>query len=195
MIKANMGPAGIVTSTYNLPEGGRILDANKLWGYKTPYQQRFGGRFCKFAGAKTYDDLISTANNYIVIVPCNTVGELPDGYTYMTTRRMDLLEGASAAYYPLDADVASLGYATYESQFAEVTLVPIIPGSTASIPVRAGVNFAINDDVTTDASGFATKAVSTNVTLGTAITPADNSTGANGAKFVTVVFGNPMTKA
>lgn len=195
MIKANVGPSGVTTSSYNLPEGGRILDANKLWGYRTPYQQKFGGRFCKFAGAKTYDDAISTANNYTVIIPCSATGELPDGYTYMTTRRTDLLEGAAAQYVPSDAAVASLGYATYESQFAEVTLVPIIPGSTASIPVGANVTIALNAEITTDSTGFATVAATTNKILGKAVTAVDNAGGAAGAKFVTVIFNNVTTKA
>lgn len=193
-MKANMGPTGICTVTYNLPEGGPIQKAEQYWGYKTPYQQVFGGRLCKFAKASTYDTSVATANDYIVVVPCGTRGELPDGFTYMTTRRMDLLEGASAAYYPLDAYVAVNGYATSESQFAEVTLVPLIPGSTASVPVSGGATILLDADITTDANGFATNAFATSYIIGTAITPADNSSGADGAKFITVIFSNPTEK-
>jgi hypothetical protein len=186
-------------STSETVNGGKLSPEIYFDGYKTPYPIKFAGLLLKTALSSAYD--ATATPTYPVAVPCG-LGGRPVGFAYRTTRRTDQYGSQELFddldnYLPVVADRTggSSEYAVSSAKFANASVRPLIPGQTIGVPVRAATNIIVGDEITSDASGFATVAVSGNVVVGLAESPANNAAGAAGAMFVRVKVGHLYTKA
>lgn len=180
--------------------GGELSPAIFPDTYATPYPIKFAGLLLKSALSTAYD--AAATPTYPVAIPAG-LGGLPDiGAAFTTTARTDLTGSrelfAGVDYYKPVVSVRTGGsseYAQLEANFAEVTGMPLVTGRVIGVPVRAATNIIVGDEITSDASGFATIAVSTNWVVGRAETPANNAAGAAGAMYVWVKVGPIYKKA
>lgn len=177
-----------VTITKNV-QGGRIGGGN--FAYPSPYQIKYAGLLLDLKPATDYD---SGGVSQLVGVPA-AAGARVKGWAFKTTARNDLLPGASLQFYPLDANLGGSGYAEDEKNFGRVTVVPLIPDQLIGVPVAQFASIALNAEIASAGSGFASTATSGQVVIGNAEYPVDNSTGAAGAKYVFVRVNTPYTKA
>ena len=186
---------------YVLPtnvDAGREQQKITNSSYKTPYQFSQRGLFVKTANSSTYD---ATATPTIsVCVPIGTAGEYVEGWNYITTYKQNPLPGASNILYPLTencgaTDSNNIAYASSKVDWVAITVVPLLPGDIIGCPVAAGVNLVGNSEVSATVGGYARIAASNHYVVGKVEIPANNTSGANGAKVASVKILPPYKKA
>jgi hypothetical protein len=194
-----MNASGLGYETTEVINGGKLSQMIYNDGYATPYPIKFQGLLLKSALSTSYD--ATATPTYAVAIPCGA-GERPtSGYAFVTTRRTDqygnisLFEGLDN-YLPLPADRTggSSAYTQDKAKFAEVTSYPFIPGATIGVPVIAGANIVVGNEIASASGGFATVATSGNVVIGVAESPANNVAGTSGAITIRVKVGHFYTK-
>ena len=191
MIPTNIGNQVGITASYKV-NGGRIAEDYNL-AYLCPYQVKYAGLLMELAAATTYD---SDGGSYLVAVPAGD-NVVPEGWSWKTSARTDLLVGAAIQYYPIDADLTGGGntYATDEVKFYPCTVCPLKNGELVGMPAYQGVNFALGDELATATGGFVRKATTGENVIGICEVPLNNSTGASGAYFVKVRVTDAHSKA
>lgn len=174
---------------------GEQQEANQITNmtYATPYQIAYKGLLLETDKlSSAYDD--DATPTQAVAVPADN-GAYVDGWAYINTYKMHPLPGAANVLYPLTANVGEYGYAEDYANWTDVTVAPLIPGQLIGVPVYAGANLAIGEEVAAATGGFAKVAVSTNNVFGKVEWPADNSAGLSGAKVVSVRVCHQYVKA
>lgn len=176
-------------------KGGEQQEANKITNmtYATPYQIPFRGMLLETDKKSTSYDATSTPTQ-CVTVPA-AAGEYVDGWAYITSYQIHPLPGASNVLYPLTADIGDSGYAEDSTKWFDLTVTPLIPGQLIGIPVAAGASIDYGAEICAAAGGFATNAVSTNWVVAKAEWPANNTSGAAGAIYVSARVCHQYKKA
>lgn len=155
--------------------GGRLAeDYNQA--YPTPVQIRFAGLYLKMAKSTTYD--ATATPTYLVTIPCDTAGELPEGWSWKTTARTDQLPGAAVSFLPETSP------ATLQNDFIAIAVCPIKEGEKIGVPVKGGQTIAVGDEIAVAVGGFAKKAVAGEFVIGRAESAA--TTTVDGQMFVAV---------
>ena len=196
MIVPNYEGIGFVLPTN--AENGREQVKITNSAYLTPYQFPYKGMFVKTALSSAYD---ATATPTIAVaVPIGTAGEYVEGWNFITTYKMNPLPGAANELFPLTencsaTDGNSIAYAPSLADWTEVTVVPLIPGDIIGVPVASGANLIGGAEVSATVGGYARVAASNHYVVGKVELPANNLTGANGAKTATVRIFPPYKKA
>jgi len=144
--------------TYTV-NGGRLAeDYNQA--YPTPVQIKFAGLYLKMAKSTTYDATASPT--YLVTIPCDTAGELPEGWSWKTTARTDQLVGAPVAFLPVTSP------ATSQNDFIAIAVCPIKEGEKIGVPLKGGQTIAVGDEIAVAVGGFCKKAVTGDNVIGRA---------------------------
>ena len=166
------------------PKMGELQEISRITNmtYKTPYQIKYRGLLLETDKKSTAYDADATPTQ-CVAVPA-AAGQYVDGFAYITSYLPHPLPGGADVLYPVTADIGDSGYAEDYNDWFPLTVAPLIPGYLISIPVSAGATIDQCAEITSDASGFATNAASSNWVVAKAEWPANNSTGAAGAEAV-----------
>jgi len=174
---------------------GEQQEANQITNmtYATPYQIAFKGLLLETDKASTAYDSDATPTQAVAVPAAN--GEYVDGWAYIDTYKMHPLPGAPNVLYPLAADIGGSGYAEDSAKWTEVTVAPLVPGQLIGVPVYAGANLAVGDEVAAATGGFAKVATSGNWVFGKVEWAANNTGGASGAKVVSVRVCHQYKKA
>lgn len=164
--------------------GGRLAeDYNQA--YPVPVQIKYAGLYLKPAKSTTYD--ATATPTYLVFIPCDTAGELPEGWSWKTTARTDQLPGASVSYLPLTSP------ATSQNDFIAIAVCPIKEGEKIGVPVKGGQTILVGDEIAVAVGGFAKKAVTGDNVIGRAESNA--STTVDGQMYVAVKHISNYKKA
>lgn len=163
--------------------------------YDTPYQIPKKGMLVKTTTLSTAYDATATPTQ-CVASPC-TNGGRPNGWAYIDTRKPHPLNFTNTGLitYPLTADIGGSGYAESKANWVELTVLPLIPGQLVGFPVYASTSIAQGAEIASATGGYVRTAVSTDVVIGFAEWPANNSTGSSGDIAVSTRVVSPYTKA
>jgi len=161
--------------------GGRLAeDYNQA--YPTPFKIQYAGLYLKMAKSTTYDP--TAMPTYLVAIPCNVAGELPEGWAWKTTARTDQLPGAPVTFLPETPSPNTP--ANSQGDFVTIAVCPIKEGEKIGVPVKANQDIAVGDEIAVAVGGFAKKAVSGDWVIGRAESNATTDASADGQMFVAV---------
>lgn len=170
---------------------GGILAQDYNQTYPVPCQIKFPGLYMKPGLSTDYDASATPA--FPVFIPCDTDGEVPEGWSYMTTAitnlPMNMVQFSAPIYFNPPTDVLNVrGFATDSQDWVALSICPHKTGEKVGVPVKAGQDIVTGDPIAVAVGGFAKKAETGENVVGRAESDADNSaTGAvDGAIFVAV---------
>lgn len=176
-------------------KNGEQQEANQITNmtYATPYQIAYEGLLVETDKLSSAYDADATPTQCVAVPAAD--GEYVDGWTYITTYTPHPLPGGANVLYPLTANIGDSGYAEDYANWAEVTVVPLIPGQLIGMPVYAGETLTYGAEIASATGGFAKLAGSGEWVVAKVEWAADNSAGLSGAVTVSARVCHQYKKA
>lgn len=174
---------------------GEQQEANRITNmtYATPYQIPYKGLLLETDKLSSAYDANATPTQAVAVPAAN--GEYVDGWAYINSYQPHPLPGGADVLYPKTENIGGSGYAEDYNNWFNLTVAPLIPGQLIGIPVYAGENMAIGNEVAAATGGYCKVAASGQWVIGKVEWNADNSAGASGAKVASVRIGHQYKKA